>query len=250
MGVDLLAHFPSGFTPRPAQRSLLAELGQAIARTEDDPDAPRVFLVEAPPGVGKSHVAMALARWSGSAYLLTSQKLLQEQYEREFGRDVQLVKGRDNYLCERYAGSHVTTSYGMCRRRGAPPCRCPYARAKAAALAGPIFCTNTIYFLTLLQWQREQVERRRMLIIDEAHHLQAQLVSVFTVRFTPDQMAAWFGGPLPRLDSADEYRDVMGSHLDRLDAELAAVDRALEALAPAGDNGGEFFLTPPSMDEQ
>jgi Rad3-related DNA helicase len=78
---DLLAHFPVGATPRPDQARLRRALGDALWNAEADPAAPRLFAVEAPPGVGKSHIAMAVARWSGSAYLLTSQKLLQDQYE-------------------------------------------------------------------------------------------------------------------------------------------------------------------------
>src|SRR3989475_4592136 len=143
MSVDLLEHFPAGFTPRPEQARLLASLADAIAEALDDPAAPRLFVVEAPPGVGKSDIAMALARWSGGAYLLTSQKLLQDQYEREFGSDLQLVKGRDNYRCERYPEVPVPTSRGMCRRPRGPLCQCPYTRAKAAALGGPVLWTNT-----------------------------------------------------------------------------------------------------------
>ncbi len=93
---DLLAHFPPGAAPRPAQARLLEALGAAIEEA-DGAEGPRVFMLEAPPGVGKSHVALTLARWSGDAYLLTSQKLLQDQYEREFGDALQLVKGRENY---------------------------------------------------------------------------------------------------------------------------------------------------------
>src|SRR5213082_3169207 len=119
MSVDLLEHFPAGFTPRPEQARLLAGLA-------DDRRAPRVLLIEAPPGVGKSHLAMTLARWSGDAYLLTSQKLLQDQYEREFGEAVQLVKGRENYLCERVPPpARVTTAQGVCRRPRGPMCQCP-----------------------------------------------------------------------------------------------------------------------------
>ena len=87
MATDLLSWFPPGFTPRREQRGILDALGDALDAAAGDPRAPTVFLVEAPPGVGKSHVAMTIARWSGSAYLLTSQKLLQDQYEREFGAD-------------------------------------------------------------------------------------------------------------------------------------------------------------------
>src|SRR5437870_1405248 len=248
--IDLLAHFPAGFTPRPEQTRLLGLLADAIAEALDDPAAPRVFLVEAPPGVGKSHVAMALARWSGDAYLLTSQKLLQDQYEREFGADLQLVKGRDNYLCERYPDARVPTSRGMCRRPRGPVCQCPYARAKTAALAGPIFCTNTAYFATLRHWRAEQLRRRRLLVVDEAHNLEAQLVNVFTVAFPPEQAKAWFGGPLPRLETAEDYRSLMRDHLERMEDQLERVTRALEITRPAGVPPETFLSTPPSRAEQ
>jgi ATP-dependent DNA helicase DinG len=229
---DLLASFPAGATPRPAQARLLRQLADALAEAADDPGAPRIFAVEAPPGVGKSHIAMTLARWSGEAYLLTSQKLLQDQYEHEFGSELQLVKGRDNYRCERYAGEHVPTSQGMCRRPRGPQCHCPYARAKAAALAGPVFCTNTAYFATLRHWYGEHLPRRRLLVVDEAHNLEAQLVAATTVTFTLEQMKEWFGGPLPRRESADDYRPLLAPHVERLHAQLASIERALDALRP------------------
>ena len=246
---DLLAAFPAGAIPRLAQRRLLGELGDALADMGDD-DVTRVFLVEAPPGVGKSHLAMALARWSGDAYLLTSQKLLQDQYEREFGDALQLVKGRENYLCERYPPpARVTTAHGLCRRPRGPMCQCPYARAKLAALEGPIFCTNTAYFLTLRQWQREQLRRRRVLIVDEAHNLEAQLVRVFTVSFAPDQMKAWFGGPLPRLASAEEYHLLLQDQVARLDAELSFTDGRLQRLRPPGASDEDGLSYPLTAEE-
>src|SRR4029453_4721996 len=215
--VDLLAHFHPGFTPRPEQARLLTSLADAVAEALDDPAAPRVFIVEAPPGVRKSRVASAPAHWSRDAYLLTSQKLLQDQYERDFGADLQLVKGRDNYRCERYPDEGVLTSGGIGRRPRGPVCECPYARAKAAALAGPVFCTNLSYFATLRYWRAEQLRKRRLLVVDEAHGLEGQLVSVFTVAFPPAECAAWFGGPLPRLDDAEDYRSLLGDHLERME---------------------------------
>ena len=62
---------------------------------------------------------MTLARWSDDAYLLTSQKLLQDQYEREFGADLALVKGRDNYACERYHGARCPPRAGCAGVRAA-----------------------------------------------------------------------------------------------------------------------------------
>ena len=247
---DLLAHFPPSVTPRPEQARLLAELEEALTEVEKDPAAPRVFFVEAPPGVGKSHVAMTLARWSGDAYLLTSQKLLQDQYEREFHAEIQLVKGRDNYWCERYPGAAVPTSHGMCRRPRGPACECPYAVAKAAAQAGRIFCANTAYFATLRHWHREHLRRRRLLVIDEAHNLESQLVSVFTLGFSPEQMRAWFGGPLPRHDSADAYRPLMEDQLVQLEGRRETIGRALEDFRPAGMEDDAFLRMPPSREER
>ncbi len=249
MSGALRTHFPDGFTPRAEQARLLDALEGALADAEADANAPRLFIVEAPPGIGKSHLAVTLARWSGDAYLLTSQKLLQDQYEREFGDVVQVVKGRDNYLCERYLDARVPTSLGMCRRPRGPLCQCPYARAKAAALAGPVFCANTWYFATLRHWHAEQLPRRRLLIVDEAHNLETQLVNVYAVRFTAAEMKEWFGGTLPRLDAADEYRPLLAPHLERLEAELDAIARSLEAVRPPDLEPDAFLQMPPSREE-
>jgi len=245
----LRTHFPDGFTPRAEQARLLDALERALAEAETAPRAPRLFVIEAPPGVGKSHLAITLARWSGDAYLLTSQKLLQDQYEREFGDVVQVVKGRDNYVCERYAEARVPTSLGMCRRPRGPLCQCPYARAKAAALAGPAFCANTWYFATLRHWRAEQLPRRRLLIVDEAHNFESQLVNVYAVRFTAAEMKDWFGATLPRLDVADEYRPLLAPHLERLEAELEAIVRSLEAVRPPDFEPDAFLQMPPSREE-
>jgi Rad3-related DNA helicase len=247
---DLRAHFPAGATPRPEQTRLLTALGDALAELEDEPRASRVLLIEAPPGVGKSHVAMTLARWSGDAYLLTSQKLLQDQYEREFGAELALVKGRDNYLCERYHGAPVPTSRGMCRRPGGAACACPYVRAKQAALNAPIFCTNIAYFATLRHWHAEQLRRRRLLVVDEAHNLEGQLVGVFTVRFSHEEMRDWFGRPLPRLALADDYRPLLAGHIGPLQARRAQIERRLEALRPPGQPAELFLEMPPTREEE
>ncbi len=249
MSVDLLPHFPAGFTPRPEQARLLASLADALAEIAEDRRAPRVLLLEAPPGVGKSHIAMTLARWSGDAYLLTSQKMLQDQYEREFGGELALVKGRDNYSCERYPAAVVPTSRGACRRPRGPACTCPYVRAKQAAVNSPVFCTNTAYFATLRHWHTEHLRRRKLLVIDEAHNLESQLVAVFTARFAHDEMREWFGAPLPRLAQADEYRPVLAEHVERLQSRRAEIVRALDVTRPPA-LPDEVFLESPATREE
>src|SRR5439155_22815124 len=102
----------------------------------------------------------------------------------------------------------------------------------------------------LRHWQAERRRRRRLLIVDEAHNLEAQLAGVYTAGFPPAEMRAWFGGPLARLASADDYRALLGEHLDRLETRRAAIWRELEALRPPELAADLFLRLPPSRAEQ
>jgi ATP-dependent DNA helicase DinG len=78
--------------PRKGQLEAIAAAREAFARGK------RFVVIEAPTGSGKSGVAVTLAREASSAYLLTAQKLLQDQYGRDFP-ELALMKGRANYRC-------------------------------------------------------------------------------------------------------------------------------------------------------
>src|SRR2546428_4399992 len=84
-----------------------------------------------------------------------------------------------------------------------------------------------------------------MLTVDGAHTGEGELVGVSAVPFTAAEMKEWFGGTLPRLDTADEYRPLLAPHVERLDAQLEAIRRALGAGGPAPPWAGAFFPVPP-----
>ncbi len=54
------------------------------------------MVVEAPTGAGKSAIAVTLAREASSAYILTAQKILQDQYLRDFP-ELAVMKGRGDH---------------------------------------------------------------------------------------------------------------------------------------------------------
>src|SRR5207253_5265125 len=83
--------------------------------------------------------------------------------------------------------------------------------------------------------------RRRLLVIDEAHTLEAQLAKVFTVAFSTDQMRSWFGAPLPRLADGEAYRPLLGAEVERLQGRLEGLLRAFDDPA--------FADLPPSPEE-
>src|SRR5207302_1555149 len=133
----------------------------------------------------------------------------------------------DNYACDRYPGAHVPTSRGACRRPRGPLCQCPYVRAKTAALGAPIFCANTTYFATLRHWHAERLRRRRLLIVDEAHNLEAQLAGV---RFFLDDAGEWIMRYPPDPDATLELVPlsvaVMARELFAESAELVVLSSA------------------------
>ena len=86
------AYFPQGFRAREAQSTLLGKIEEAVA------SGYRHIIACAPTGIGKSHVAVAFARWHGSSTLITAQKVLQDQYMRDFGF-LAVAKGKSNYPC-------------------------------------------------------------------------------------------------------------------------------------------------------
>lgn len=90
--VTLLDNFPSRFTPRRIQREILGDIESAIKSEY------RNILLCVPTGVGKSHVGITVAKSLGSSFIVTAQKILQDQYTRDFGF-VYPMKGMSNFPC-------------------------------------------------------------------------------------------------------------------------------------------------------
>ena len=92
--ITLKEHFPhSSF--QPFQEEILTAI-------QDNYDKYQYFILEAPPGIGKSAIAKAFALHTNSTYqghtdIITKQIRLQEQYET--GYDCKTAKGRSNFNC-------------------------------------------------------------------------------------------------------------------------------------------------------
>ncbi len=79
---------------RPNQRETLERVQSLIQNGVKD------IVLEMPTGSGKSPVAVSAGLWSNNAYCLTSQKILQDQYIRDFeeGFEVAVMKGRGTFI--------------------------------------------------------------------------------------------------------------------------------------------------------
>src|SRR6266849_10312875 len=88
---DILSNFPFT-TIRDKQAYVLNEIRAAYN------SGYKCIILEAPNGIGKSPVAVAIARTLGSSYVCTATKELQTQYSRDFPY-IRAAKGKNNFPC-------------------------------------------------------------------------------------------------------------------------------------------------------
>ncbi len=214
MSDDILEYFPLPKI-RPIQEQALLEVFAAFASGK------KFVFLEAPPGIGKSALAVALARFYRSAYILTKTIQLQKQYVADF-KDARELKGRSNFDC--YKLDDLKTP-GSCELGGdifkVRPCVpkvCPYRASKAEALLADLTVCNYMSYLYNIgasSWasstlQAEQVDDyenwyRPLLILDETHL--AEGVMMDEVSITVDIARFNFLGPfveLPPLPNVDD----------------------------------------------
>jgi Rad3-related DNA helicase len=185
---------------RPQQNEVLDQVEAALSSSK------KFIILEAPVGFGKSAIATSLCNHLGSAYLLTSTKQLQDQYSSDFQFPV--VIGKSNFTClvPPSSGKSLPCSQGRCQvdwkltdcphyltfeeyeehKLGA--CRrdakcehleddrlCYYYAQKWDAFRVPVMVANYSFFLTELRYTQD-ILKRRLLVCDEAHDLEKQMV--------------------------------------------------------------------------
>ena len=168
-------------TYRKGQKEALAQARAAFKSGK------RFVVLEAPTGEGKSAIAVTLAREAQSAYVLTAQKLLQDQYVRDFP-DIALMKGRANYPCL-IAPTHAAAAPCIAGRK-LPECDdCPYFLAKDTAMAATNVTMNYAYYLAELNYSGG-FQPRDLLILDEAHNAEASLMSFIGVTLSDARLSS------------------------------------------------------------
>ncbi|MBI1663931.1 MAG: DEAD/DEAH box helicase family protein [Nitrosopumilus sp.] len=90
--MSLLDNFPSNLQARDAQKKILDEIQQNLK------SGYKKIILSAPTGIGKSAIAMTLAKSYEKSFVVTSSKNLQDQYIGDFEILVP-VKGKSNFPC-------------------------------------------------------------------------------------------------------------------------------------------------------
>ena len=233
---------------RPYQNEVLEQCEAALSASK------KFIILEAPVGFGKSAVAAALCGYLGSGYLVTSTKQLQDQYSADFGFST--VMGKSNFTCliPASTGKHLPCNKGRCEvdwtlsecphyltfeeydvhRRGLctrnSKCEkltngklCAYYEQKWDAFRAQTTIANYSFFLSELRFTKE-VKHRRLLVCDEAHDLEKQLVSAASFslkRSTLQNFQVEPGSssviPNKGVDDAAAWREPLRNYKDTLE---------------------------------
>lgn len=190
-----MSHDLAGYFPYPEIRSEQETAIQFAISTLLD-EGKKFVVIEAGTGVGKSAIGLTIARYLAKnmptsekyiagSHFLTTQKVLQEQYLRDFGppsSTMREIKGAANYTCKFNKGitcdvgltmlktEDKTSAFYRCCGGG-----CVYKQAKVEFSMAPEGVTNFSYFLTEAAYSGRVITPRQVLVVDECHNAEEAL---------------------------------------------------------------------------
>lgn len=208
--------------PRKNQREIIERIIDAYRSGKTH------VILQAPTGTGKSVIAYAIAKFFGNGYILTSQKILQEQYFKDL--NIPYVLGRNNYTCLKNNG--LTCETGLCKKTNEKCVDCPYLIQKAATFKSDMCNLNYSYFLGLIK--SRQLSTRNILICDECHNLESELIKTSTIHIS-EKLLHGFGLQHIKLPEKDEtYREKLSwlfqTLLPALKTQRTALKNSVKAL--------------------
>ena len=195
--MDYTTHFPYAIPRKEQRKSIEFAIDNFINSNK------RFVIIEAGTGVGKSAIGLTLARYlqdritdtegyANGSYFLTTQKILQKQYEKDFGGakgDMRSIYSSSNYTCRYYPKNDCRTTLEMMRSMdkssnpGLFKCcggGCNYKQSKIQFLNSKESVTNFPYFLTEAAYSGG-ITPRKVLVIDEAHNIENVLSSFIEI---------------------------------------------------------------------
>jgi len=222
----------------------------------------KYVLLEMGTGCGKSATGVAIARYLenhgkrlfdkdsmplSGAYVLTTQKLLQQQYLDDFGPGVGRsknlllsIKSANNYQCGFYPDQSCAESRRIISQLGKQAngtdfhkhCRgggCPYAVDKQSFVDSPISITNFSYFFAETLYGGK-LTPRALLIIDECHNSENELSKFIEVTFSEKFAKDILRCKIPALSTQESvFEWVRTGYLSSLKKHLKKTEKTIKA---------------------
>ena len=162
----------------------------------------KFFVLQAGTGVGKSAIGLTVAKfinnelsnnedYSNGANFLTTQKVLQKQYVKDFSREGMVsIESSANFNCRHHKQNTCAQSMRVLKTatkgsRFWNTCvfKCPYKNAKREFIDSEIGITNFPYFLAETNYARK-ILPKNILVIDEAHNAADELGKFIEIAIT------------------------------------------------------------------
>ena len=221
----------------------------------------KYVILELGTGVGKSATGIAIARYTEAhaptlknqdgepltgSYVVTTQKILQEQYLRDFGENsknclVRSIKSSKNYQCSFYEDQSCAESKRILSKlvkqlsgtEFQKHCKvtCPYSIEKQQFIDSQISVTNFPYILAESMYAGK-LEPRSLLVVDEAHNTESELGKFIEVTFSEKFARDIIKCKPPRNDSQPViYEWIKTTYLKALSKHIASVEKLLMKLS-------------------
>jgi ATP-dependent DNA helicase DinG len=146
------------------------------------------IFIEAPTGIGKSAIAVALARWLASldkkTYIATTTVALENQYMGDFYKlGLRQLHAKRHYPCDEWTACDlgsttirtINGTYKRCQSEA-----CTYQIAKAAFMVSPLSIANAAFLLTCAR-HVQGWEPRPLAVFDEAHTLAETVAGNYSI---------------------------------------------------------------------
>jgi len=171
----------------------------------------KYVIIEAPVGTGKSAIAITLGKYfqhhisspNKSAWLLTTQKILQQQYQKDFDW-ISSIWSKTNYQCKKRIGVSCQLGLWINTIFKGTYCDCIYTKDKKNFLENEISLTNVQFFLNHIEYGHGEIQQRKLLIIDEAHNLESMITDFVSIELNKhiieDYGIKWIGLNKPTME--------------------------------------------------
>lgn len=223
----------------------------------------KFIIIEAGTGVGKSAIGLTVARClyndtttptnkeSGS-YFLTTQKILQDQYVKDFGGfkgPMKSIKSSSNYTCNFNRKTSCGESLRALKTADKSTSfwkscsfNCVYRKAKESFIGGSEGVTNFPYFLAETQYSGKLLPKQVM-VIDEAHNIDSELSKFIEITITDKFCQSFLNFRLPTGMTQFQYIQwVSDTYMTTISSKLKHLSKMLEKYVGLQDKikSGEF----------
>lgn len=231
------------FFPMEKPRTGQIEIVQNILKAFRD--GKKIVILDLPVGAGKSAIAKTIANMFNNTCYATSQIILQDQLIEDFGENGKFrkgfpmvhLKGRSNYNCvypdiaklspgdrKNLIAKKMTCATGFCKIKGSSMCgeciddnatneypltnnKCPYWARVDEFLESPIGLINFKAYLYQKSYSKYfWLYKPELLILDEAHNLEKELLDFVGLSFTDKLLTPILGKKLPKFDTPEQYK--------------------------------------------